>query len=332
LAVLPTPEWNNSQVIQLKSQGFSNGISLALCHLAMRHISTEARRKMAQKSVSQLGRSYVEAQFVLTPITALSTGIPELDAALGIGGLPCGMVCELFGPESSGKTTVALSAVAQVQRSGGVAAYLDIEHRLESKRAEMLGVNVSELMVYRPRTAEQAFDIVAALLCSEQVDLVVLDSIAALVPKREFDAVVDWEPDANWGGLIARAIRKLAGLAARSNTSLLLLNQIRQNVSVVFGRPETTPGGRAIRHHASVRIELRRITAIKQKDLVVGSTVKATIIKNSLGAAYSVAEFAIRDIDAPVNEQTQSSHLAACNGQSYQTFEAGAASRVLPLQ
>lgn len=248
--------------------------------------------------MSRLGKGYAQARFMLASPAAASTstptGIPELDQALvGIGGIPSGRICEVFGPEGSGKTIVALCAAANAQRLGKVVAYLDIEHRLEPRLVKALGVAADQLLVYRPTTAEEAFDIATALLDSGHVGLVVLDTVAALVPRREYEAVVDWIPDEDWSGLIARALRKLAGIAARNDASILLLNQIRTKTGVLFGDPETTPGGHALRSHASLRIALRRTSLIKRNNAVVGSTIRASVVKNSFGVTGTSAEFSI---------------------------------------
>jgi recombination protein RecA len=270
--------------------GLAKGTALASIQVRMHKLSVREKLAMARRGVEKLGSTYAETEFTVGSVSTLATGFAGLDAALG-GGLPRGRICEVFGPETSGKTTVALSTVAQVQRSGGVAAYLDLESRLESQRAEMLGVKVDDLLVYRPLTAEQAFGLATALL-SSGIDLLVFDSVAALVPKREFDAL-DLVPEPDWGGLLARAMRKLAGIAARHNASLLLLNQVREKVGVMFGKPEVTPGGRAIRHHATVRVEMRRQQPYKRNGLVIGSIVKATVVKHSLACAWSEVEFLI---------------------------------------
>jgi recombination protein RecA len=264
----------------------------------MHELSVRQRQQLAERNVSQLGKTYAQARFMLPSATAAPaatpTGIPELDRALiGIEGIPSGRLCEVFGPEGSGKTIVALSAAANAQRSGRVVAYLDVEHRLEPRLVSALGVAADQLLVYRPTTAEQAFDITVALLNSGHVGFVVIDTVASLVPRREFEAVVDWVPDADWSGLIARALRKLAIIAARNDASVLLLNQIRTKVGVMFGNPETTPGGHALRSHAALRIGLRKTSHITQNKAVVGSTIRASVVKNSFGVTGTSAEFSI---------------------------------------
>ena len=226
-------------------------------------------------------------------VNVIPSGSLTLDAALGVGGIPRGRVIEIYGPESSGKTTLALHIIANAQKAGGLVAFIDAEHALDPEYAENLGVNLDELLISQPDFGEQALEIAETLIRSGSVDAIVIDSVAALVPKSELEGDMG---DAQMGlqaRLMSQALRKLAGIVSKSNTSLIFINQVREKIGVMFGNPETTTGGRALKFYSSVRIEIRRTSAIKKGDQVVGNRTKAKVAKNKVAAPFKVAEFDI---------------------------------------
>jgi recombination protein RecA len=226
-------------------------------------------------------------------IDIISTSCLSLDLALGIGGLPRGRIIEIYGPESSGKTTIALHAIAQAQKDGGFAAFIDAEHALDPVYAKALGVDIDNLIVSQPDTGEQALEIAEALVRSSAIDIVVIDSVAALVPKSEIDGEMGASHVGLQARLMSQALRKLAGIINKSNTTMIFINQLREKVGVMFGNPETTTGGRALKFYSSVRIDIRRIEAIKKDNEIVGNRTRAKIAKNKLAPPFKKAEFDI---------------------------------------
>ncbi len=263
-------------------------------------IVADERGKAIEAALSQLEKQFgkgsimrLGAKEAIVPISVISTGSISFDAALGVGGVPRGRVIEIFGPESSGKTTITLQIIAEAQKAGGLAAFVDAEHALDPAYAKKLGVDVDNLLISQPDYGEQALEIVEALVRSGAIDVLVVDSVAALVPKAELDGEMGDSHMGLQARLMSQALRKLTGTVAKSRTCLIFINQIRDKIGVMFGNPETTTGGRALKFYSSMRIDIRRIGAVKEGDVVVGSRTKVKIVKNKVAAPFRDAEFDI---------------------------------------
>ncbi len=256
-------------------------------HKDLKETLEDIKKEFGEGSIMRLKE--VEA----VNVDAIPTGSLFLDEALGIGGLPRGRVIEIFGPESSGKSTLALHCTAEVQKTGGVAAFIDAEHALDPQYAEKIGVKVEDLLISQPDSGEQALQIVESLVRSNQVDIIIVDSVAALTPKREIAGEIGDQQIGLQARLMSQGLRKLSGITAKSKTIVVFLNQTRMKIGIPFGNPETTPGGLALKFYASVRIRLNRRAQIKQGDEIVGSRIKAKIVKNKVAAPFKIAEFDI---------------------------------------
>ncbi len=242
-------------------------------------------KQFGKGAVMKLGSATID------PVRSIPTGALALDVATGIGGLPCGRVVEIFGPESSGKTTLALHVVSEAQKAGGIAAYVDAEHALDPQYAKNLGVNIAEMYISQPDSGEQALEITEQLVRSGSIDVVVVDSVAALVPKAEIEGEMGDQFMGLQARLMSQALRKLTSAISRSNTCVIFINQIREKIGVMFGSPETTPGGRALKFYCSMRLDIRRIETLKDGTTAVGSRVRVKVVKNKMAPPFREAEF-----------------------------------------
>ncbi len=262
-------------------------------------MATESKGKAIESALSQIEKKFGKGSIMRLgerpqeEVAAISTNCLSLDAAIGVGGMPRGRIIEVYGPESSGKTTLALQVVASAQKSGGIAAYIDAEHAMDPEYAGNLGVNIDDLLISQPDSGEQALEIAETLVRSNSVDVIVIDSVAALVPRAELDGEMGDSHMGLQARLMSQALRKLAGIVSSSRTTFIFINQLREKIGVFFGSPETTTGGKALKFYASVRIDIRRIGAIKEGDKMVGNRTRAKIVKNKVAPPFHECEFDI---------------------------------------
>jgi recombination protein RecA len=261
------------------------GVAMLDAHPALKNTLAQIEKEFGEGAIMPLGVG------TTTPISGIPTGSLSLDIALGGQGIPCGRVVEIFGPESSGKTTLALHVVASAQRKGGIAAFIDAEHALDPSWAKKLGVQLESLLVSQPGSGEEAMHITEMLIKSNAVDVIVVDSVAALVPKKELEGEIGDSHVGLQARLMSQSMRKLTGVISKSKTSVIFINQIREKIGVMFGNPETTPGGRALKFYSSCRIDVRRISQIKDGEEVTGQRVRAKVVKNKVAPPFRVAEF-----------------------------------------